>query len=165
MKFTLIFLSFLFSTYLYASEARQEVLKLLPEDLVQILGKDADIAEQQFKAKISKKEKEGTLYLKYFEKSGDVTLGIKDKVVVYVYAELPTAVSQKNPGLFKKALTWMTPEELEKQKEKISEDESHEAGRFFQLDYPKESLKLEFINNAQKTLHSVVIWKEGEKAP
>lgn len=165
MKITLGFiLSMLLSSFAMAGEGRDEVLKIVPKDLAETLGKDSTAIIKEFKNKISDQDKDA-LYLNYFGTKGDVTLGIKNQKISYVYLEVTPEISKKSPTLFKTALGWPTPEELEAQKKAASEETTHESGRFLQIEVPKESFKLEFKNNAEKSLHSIILWPVGEKAP
>ena len=160
----LVFLSFFVSAFAFAGEGRDEVLKIVPKDLAETLGKDQASVIKEFKSKISDQDKDA-LYLNYFGTKGDVTLGIKDQKISYVYLEVTPELSKKSPTLFKSALKWPTPEKLEAQKKIASESTDHAAGRFILIEVPKESFKLEFKNNEEKPLHSIILWPLGEKAP
>ncbi|MFA5584734.1 MAG: hypothetical protein WDA09_11020 [Bacteriovoracaceae bacterium] len=155
----------LFSSLAMAQLERKDVENILPSELVKTL-KDRDLVkvEKTFEKKINSKEADA-LYLDYFGKKNDVTLGIKDKKVSYLYVRIPTEIQKKQNDLFDKAYDSLTQKEQEALNKKIAEDSSHGKGQFTTLDLPKKSMRLEFFNDEKRTLRSILLWPEGEKLP
>ncbi len=162
MKKTLLCLLFFGLNIPYAlsrSSIRDQVLEILPKDLGTISIKDTrkDL-EERFSSKIQKKDQPETLYLKYFEDKNDVTIGTKAGKFNYLYIEFPRSIAATKEQFYSKILSELT----EAQKKKIAEENqkkiSHESGRYIIIDLPEEGLKLEFLNNEQKSLHSAIIF-------
>lgn len=162
MKKTLTCLLFIGLTIPYAlskSSIRDQVLEILPKELGSISIKDTrkDL-EERFSSKIQKKDQPETLYLKYFEDKNDVTIGTKAGKFNYLYIEFPRSIAASKEQFYSKILSELT----EAQKKKIAEENqkkiSHESGRYIIIDLPEEGLKLEFLNNEQKSLHSAIIF-------
>jgi hypothetical protein len=138
---------------------RDKVMEILPKELSSITTKDTrkDL-ETKFSSKIQKKDQPDTLYLKYFEDKNDVTIGTKEGKFNYLYVEFPRSIADSKEQFYSKILSELT----EAQKKKIAEENqkkiSHESGRYIIIDLPEEGLKLEFINNEQKSLHSAILF-------
>lgn len=168
MPFLSFLLACLFSASVYASppSVRDEIIKMLPEELTKIdeTQTRAEL-EKKFADKIQKKEDKDALYLQYFEKKNDVTIGFKKDHFQYLYIEFSLDWNKKIPGLFERTLKSIPPEELKKQEKKALVNTSHESGRYLILDLPKQGLKLEFLNNENKDLRSVIMWKPGRDLP
>ncbi len=162
MKKTLLCLVLLglnISHALSKESIRDRVLEILPKELSSLTSKETrkDL-ETKFSSKIQKKDQPDTLYLKYFEDKNDVTIGTKEGKFNYLYVEFPRSVSDSKEQFYSKIVSELS----EAQKKKIAEENqkkiSHETGRYIIIDLPEEGLKLEFINNEQKSLHSAIIF-------
>ena len=138
---------------------RDRVLEILPKELSSITSKDTrkDL-ETKFSSKIQKKDQPDTLYLKYFEDKNDVTIGTKEGKFNYLYVEFPRSIADSKEQFYSKIVSELS----EAQKKRIAEENqkkiSHETGRYIIIDLPEEGLKLEFINNEQKSLHSAILF-------
>jgi len=142
---------------------RTDIEKILPAELVKTLQEKASKAEETFKKKIYKKETDA-LYLNYFGRNGDVTLGVKDHQVSYLYVKIPPEI-QKKAHLFDRAYDSLSDQEKKALHKKMSESTSHDKGRYTLIELPQKSMKLEFNNDERRTLRSVILWPLGEKLP
>ena len=138
---------------------RDIVLEILPKDLSSITSKDTrkDL-ETKFSSKIQKKDQPDTLYLKYFEDKNDVTIGTKEGKFNYLYVEFPRSLADSKEQFYSKILSELSPAQKKKIAEENQKKISHESGRYIIIDLPEEGLKLEFINNEQKSLHSAILF-------
>lgn len=143
---------------------RSQVLEVLPKELSslgpEITRKDLEI---KFSSKIIKKDQSETLFLSYFDDKNDVSIGTKQGYFSYLYVELPKEVTQEKPDLFKSILGQLSQEEKKKNADRNERDISHEKGRYIIIDLPREGLKLEFLNNEKKLLHSVIVFPLEKK--
>lgn len=164
MKWPLLFFLFLFSSSTMAQLERTDIENILPAELVKTLQeKKVSKVEEALKNKIYKKEADA-LYLNYFGRNGDVTLGVKDHQVTYLYVKIPAEI-QKKTNLFDRAYDTLSEQEKKALNKKSSENTSHDKGRFTRIELPKKSMKLEFNNDEKRTLRSVILWPLGEKLP
>jgi hypothetical protein len=138
---------------------REIVLEILPKDLSSITSKDTrkDL-ETKFSSKIQKKDQPDTLYLNYFEDKNDVTIGTKEGKFNYLYVEFPRSLADSKEQFYSKILSELSPDQKKKIAEENQKKISHESGRYIIIDLPEEGLKLEFINNEQKSLHSAILF-------
>lgn len=144
------------------SNIRSEVLNMLPTDLSNI-DKSTDLKSisKKFSKQISRSEKDA-VYLNYFSKSNDVTIGLKNKKVSYVLLKVPFQIRSKAQNLFEKAYLRLSKED---QRKLLKNNNSHEAGMLVEIKLPEEALLLKFKNTDKKELHSVIFWTPGEKLP
>ena len=143
---------------------REQLLEILPKDLSSISAQDTrkDL-ETKFSSKIQKKDKPNELYLNYFEDKNDVTIGTKEGKFSYLYVEFPRSASESQDQLYAKILSVLSEEQKKRIAEENQKKISHESGRYIIIDLPEEGLKLEFINNEQKLLHSAIIFPKERK--
>jgi hypothetical protein len=114
--------------------------------------------ETKFSSKIQKKDQPDTLYLKYFEDKNDVTIGTKEGKFNYLYVEVPRSIADSKEQFYAKILSELSPAQKKKIAEENQKKISHESGRYIIIDLPEEGLKLEFINNEKKSLHSAILF-------
>ena len=142
---------------------RKEVMAKLPAEFSEIKkSQDSTSLKKTFSKKIKKAESD-TLYLQYFEKKNDVTIGLKDKRFEYLYLEVPASMKEKFKGLFARAYDKLS--ESDRKNILSSKSPAHENGRYLEITLPDEGLSLRFDNDDRKDLHSVLYWVPGEKRP
>lgn len=143
---------------------RDKIIEILPNELKFLLSSPlAQEIHKKLGNKIVKYDGDKTLFLNYFDNKNDVSIGLKKGKVSYLYVELPSSISSLSQNLYHQVLHQLTPE----QKTKIIQDNqktlSRKSGRFIDISLVEEGLTLEFTNNEQKLLHSVIIYtKEKE---
>ncbi len=141
---------------------RTEVMEILPSE-ISALNNSTDLkaVKKKFSRHIKKSEKDA-VYLHYFSKNNDLTIGLKDQHVSYVLVKVPASIKSKAQNIFEKAYLRLSKAE---QKLLLQNENSHEAGNYIEIKLPEEALTLKFINNDKKDLHSVLFWTPGEKQP
>ena len=141
---------------------RSEILKLIPAEFSSLTKSDSyDDISSRFKDKISNSNKQKTLFLKYFGKDNDVTIGFDKGQFSYLLIKLP---KQEKSSLFQKIYDSLSEDEKKKLVQ-INTSSGHTVGRDITVDLKDQSLRLKFKNDNSKTLQSVLIWSEGSKAP
>lgn len=169
MQFKAILLLSLFCCFqgiasLKELETRNLILNTLPEDIATLSSKSKmEDIKKKFQTKILK-QNDTAIFLKYFTDSNDLTLGLNNENLSYVYLKADQNLRQKNSQLFSRVYSELTKEQKDKINQNMS-SASHEAGRFIKIDLPEQGMMLEFSNNEAKSLHSVTFWTPGEKHP
>lgn len=164
MKCLILLLS-IYSQLAFASEIelRKEVLALLPQELSSLSDTDTyESVKAQFKDKIIDTKDKQTLFLGYFTKDNDVTIGFKDGKFSYVFIKL---ASKNRNAIFEKTIDSLSSSQKAKFDKSLKEGGGHEFGRELAIELPEQAMKLLFKNNEAKDLHSVVFWNKGAKAP
>lgn len=143
---------------------RNQILELIPKELSELNSQDSrsDI-EKKLSSKISKKDKPDTLYLNYFDEKNDVSIGTESGKFSYLYVELPESLTEPKQELFKSIVDQLSEEQKKKIAQENEKKIGHEKGRFIVIDLPEEGLKLEFLNNEKKLLHSVIMFPKEKK--
>lgn len=143
---------------------RDSILALIPPEFA-TLSTDTtkEELETTFQTKTIQKES-SSIHLGYFRKKNDITIGTKDGTYSYLYVEASDEILQKSKGLFQKVIATLTKEdrELNARQQKTG---THDSGRFITIELPKLGIKLSFVDNEKKDLHSIIIWPVGENIP
>lgn len=158
-----ILLFLFFSVSIFAKPVeRVEILKLVPEELASLKKSDTfDDLSSKFKEKIKKSQDQKTLYLKYFSKQNDVTIGFNNGKFSYVLIKLP---NDHNSSLFDKIYDSLTEKEKVQLKDYNSKS-GHKVGRDITVNLKDQSIRLKFKHDDSKALQSVLIWNPGDKTP
>lgn len=144
-------------------QLREEVLGIIPKELSALSAIDRfEDVRTRFKDKLIGKQNQETLYLGYFTKDNDVTLGFSEGKFSYALVKLP---DDKNKAFFERVMSSMSQAEKNKLAKKIKSGGGHHFGKEFEIELPKQALRLKFKNNEEKTLRSVLFWNKGAKAP
>lgn len=141
-------------------------MALVPQELRELKPTETAISlEKKFSLKFRKTIPEKALYLKYFEKKYDVTIGFQNGTYRYLYLELPHALSKKSVGLYQTLMGQLTDKEKETILRTNAMDTTETKGRTLTVDLPKESMRLEFSNDETNTLQSILLWHPGDLIP
>lgn len=155
---------FISSSVLARGTIRDQILNLLPKELSELKADDSrKEIETKLSSKISKKDKPEALYLNYFDEKNDVSIGTDSGKFSYLYVELPGSISESGKDLYQSIVGQLSDEQKKKIAEENEKKITHEKGRFIIIDLPEEGLKLEFSNNDNKTLHSVIVFPKEKK--
>lgn len=142
---------------------RHLIEKDLPQELTKLSYKTTkQELVNTFKNKISLSEKD-TLYIDYFKKSNDVTIGLTKDHFEYILIS-PPLNQIKEPELFKKVYSSLSDEE-KKHLEKPMNLKTHDEGRYITVKLPREYMTLKFINNEEKTLVSILLRPKKKTGP
>lgn len=134
--------------------------ELLPKELVSL---DETATKQElrdrFKDKLlpQKDHADAALFLHYFSTTNDVTIGLKDDHLDYVYVEVTPDLRSKGAELFDSAMASLTEEEKTTFEQDLRNQRGHEAGRFVTVKVPRQKLTLQFYGNEARELHSVIL--------
>ncbi len=162
MKYIILFFLFISISIFAKPIERNEILKLVPSELANLNKSDTfETLSSRFKGKIKKSKEQETLFLKYFSKDNDVTIGFEKGKFSYVLIKLP---EEHKSSLFDKIYESLTDKEKQELKEKNTMS-GHEVGRYLTVNLKDQSLRLKFKHDDSKSLQSVLIWNLGDDTP
>lgn len=162
MKYLLLISIFIISSVNAKNVERTEILKLVPRELAILNKSDTfESLSSRFKDKIKNTKDQKILYLEYFNKDNDVTIGFNQGKFSYILINLP---DQKKSSLFNKIYDSLTEKEKKQLKENNTKS-GHDVGRYITVNLKNQSLRLKFKHDESKALQSVLIWNQGEQSP
>lgn len=144
------------------SVKREEILKLIPNELVGLSGNNSNQIQSKLKSKITSSNK-NSIFLSY-QSRNDVTVGLKNNKFEYLLVNSSQEMRDKSKDLFARIYSELSPPEKQKISDQLN-SLNHNAGRLISVDLPELGIKLEFVNNEEKTLSSIVMWPEAGKRP
>ena len=161
----LIIISLLFISHLAqanSKDLRERALKLIPNELAELSKNDSfEQLKEKFKDKIIEVKNEKVIYLKYFKKDNDVTIGFENGKFSYTLVSF----NQSDKGsLYKRDLDQLSEDEKKLQAKKAIE-KAHEKGRDIDLIVKDQSIKFKFKNNSSRDIKSILIWNKGDEMP
>ena len=109
------------------------------------------------------KSKDGLLFFNESGNEYDLTVSIDQGRVKYVYYELTGPQANRDCGNFNQFKDHLTASQKKQAEKSLQENPNeHQRGRFFNVLFQKESVKIEFYNSPEKKIHSILIWKKGD---
>ena len=136
---------------------REDVLAHVPPELAKLSPTvSAATLHKQFDKKVISKNDKDAIYLHYFGKENDVTIGLKNNHYDYLFLKANSLLQSKTQGLFQKLYVNFNSSQ-KKEFDKAQRSPSHDAGRTLTMNLPQEGLTLLFHNDEEKSLYAIVV--------